>query len=337
MNATDIEFLRRLSLVTNVIPLIAKSDTLSDREVQELKSSIMEEIHNAEIRPFSFTSDYAATNLPYTVCSAPSSDQDNMDASLLMSPDYVQPLLPSELALLVESLFEKESISWVRHSAAKKVIQWLKISNFTPQSLSPAGSTSTLMPITTSSVLNVPSTALSTMAAGQNRINTQSPLSYRQARIADHIQREERLAQVHLANWAGDLQRSLQNERARYEALARGERTVWLMERLDECVKTDNALAIEGAPSSTTLREKAIMSLRAASPRNLPRRGLANPADPLGLVRWNEAMRRRGWVAFQVVGSFGVLGAVAIWIARSWDIGMDGPMEWASGWFGSGE
>jgi hypothetical protein len=61
---------------------------------------------------------------PYAISSTPGPDTDTMDASLLMSPDYVQPLLPSELAALVNQVFDPESIAWLRHSAAKKFLTW---------------------------------------------------------------------------------------------------------------------------------------------------------------------------------------------------------------------
>ncbi len=61
--------------------------------------------------------------------------------------------------------------------------------------------------------------------------------SYALASVTDHAQREERLAQVRLANWAAELQKSLANERAQYEALARSERAFWLTEKLNECVQ----------------------------------------------------------------------------------------------------
>jgi hypothetical protein len=61
---------------------------------------------------------------PYAVSSTHGLDHDTMDASLLMSPDYVQPLMPSELVNLVEQVFDPDSIAWLRHAAAKKFVAW---------------------------------------------------------------------------------------------------------------------------------------------------------------------------------------------------------------------
>ncbi len=55
---------------------------------------------------------------------ATGSDHDTMDASLLMSPDYVQPLIPTDLASLVSLVFSQDGASRLRHSAAKKYTQW---------------------------------------------------------------------------------------------------------------------------------------------------------------------------------------------------------------------
>lgn len=258
-----------------------------------------------------------------------------MDASLLMSPDYVQPLLPSELSTLVEQVFERDNISWLRHSAAKKFIQWRRRTDDPAMTL-----TAPQSPLTTlynrmgstmsSSMMSSPSTSQVLVSYGGGAS------TFAQARFADHAQREERLAQIRLARWSGELQRSLQNERARYEALARGERAVWLTERLGECVVDGTLVAVNQDTPFVDSSGKGVATLRTTAVDGAPHR-MANPHDPLGLLRWNEAMKRRGWIAFQVVGSFGVIGALAVWVARNWMGHGDGLMDWYSGWWGSGE
>jgi len=145
--------MQRLSYLTNVIPVIAKSDTLSAQEVVALKTSILARLQTTALRPFFFGEamddallavqglsvatnsasgvssgaapyPYTTPTYPYAVSSTSGPDNDNMDASLLMSPDYVQPLLPSELGALVNQVFDPESIAWLRHSAAKKFLAW---------------------------------------------------------------------------------------------------------------------------------------------------------------------------------------------------------------------
>ncbi len=302
--------------MTNVVPVIAKADTLSPEEIEMLRRSI-DKLQQADIRLFSFSNDTSAVQSSFTICSAPFDDNDNMDASILMSPDYVQPLIPSELATLVERVFDPENIACLRHLAAKKLIH-------------AHGSTIFSIPATVSMSNGSGSpTSKSPLSASQTIVSYPLGIStYRQALIADHTQQEEKLAQIRLAKWAGELQKSLQNERARYEAIARGERAVWLTEKLDECVKDGALVSIK---SRRAINEKGL--LKAELLKASGHRGLLDPSDPLGLLRWNEAMKRRGWIAFQVVGSFGILGAMAVWMARTWGAGSDS-YNWTWQWLG---
>ena len=382
----DLEFLRRLSALTNVIPLIAKAD-LHAGNVSSLKTSIAGDLHSASIRPFNFsktdtTSPTARmSSPPYAVSSLPSNDTENMDASLLMSPDYVQPLIPTELAFLVDQLFEGDTIAWLRHSAAMKCLQWRKgaSSNSTtvPDPRSPlVGMTpfytrigaSTFSSSSMSSSSTTSQALISYNNTTTNNSHGAASSSYTLARIADHTQREEKLAQVRLAKWAGELRRSLQNERDRYEALARGERAGWLRDRLGEVVPVTveggtgeagagaGAVAVARQPCGNNGRNETagVLSLSkiptsstlSSSPQNAPTTTTTppslplvnfniNPHDPLGLLQWNEAFRSKGWVAVQVVGSFGVIGALAVWLARNWDWGCG--WNWGEWWWGGGE
>lgn len=152
--------MRRLSALTNVIPVIAQSETLTAQELISLKASVLARLQSTSVKPFLFGKPlddallavqgldivhppvtpttafrpdepnepnqfpFPTPTHPYAVSSATGSDNDTMDASLLMSPDYVQPLMPSELSSLVEQVFEPESIAWLRHAAAKKFLAW---------------------------------------------------------------------------------------------------------------------------------------------------------------------------------------------------------------------
>jgi len=302
-----------LSALTNVIPLLSKADLLSEDDIKVSKSDISAALESTLIRPFSFCSDQS--NLPqlYTVCSALSKDEENMDASLLMSPEYVQPLLSSDLSTLVQQIFDKENISRLRHLAALKLIRHRP--NPSPSSLSLLPPSSPLNILHHPNFTSPPSPSSPTSPSASQTLTqyTGNPSSYLQARIADHTLREQRLAQARLARWATDLQRGLHNERTRYEALARGERAVWLTQRLGECV---NEGSLVPAASSSSTDDKRLL-------RQWGNNG--DVSDPLGLVRWSE-MVRRGWVVLEVVGGFGVLGAVAMWVARGW--------EWEGEWWG---
>lgn len=265
----------------------------------------------------------ASATCPYTASSATGPDTDTMDASLLMSPEYVQPLLPSELALLVQQIFETDVLAYLRHSAAKKLITWHALHPHLSRIQTPAASChgqSTLGSPNPSSLSN---SGILVPLGSDLSLTTSN--SYALARLADHTQREERLAQVRLSKWASDLQISLQRERERYERLARGERATWLVEKMGEEVRNGRVVAMDksGALIKSDAPEAAL--------HYRPVRYATH--DPLGLLRLNETMKTRGWVAVQVVSSFGVIGGLALWLAKTWGL-TSSLQEWAEGWGG---
>ncbi|KAI9873229.1 MAG: hypothetical protein M1830_000677 [Pleopsidium flavum] len=341
----DLEFLKRLSALTNVIPLIAKAD-LHLGNITGLMGSIGEHLQSAGIRSFplpkSSNGTWSSTDSypPYAVSSAPSNDTENMDASLLMSPDYVRPLIPTELAALVEQVFERDTIGWLRHSAAMKCLHWRNGAASSALSVpSPRSTFGGMTPLYTRMGASISSSSLSSPSTSQVLVsyNGGGASSYTLARVSDHTQREEKLAQVRLAKWAGELQRSLQNERERYEALAKGERAIWLTERLGECV-VDGTLVPVDQNFTVARQHNAGMLYKPASRRDAGLHVAAvNPRDPLGLLQWNETMKRRGWVAVQVVGSFSVIGALAMWFAKSWGFGGESLFDWNWTSWGGGE
>lgn len=332
MKPEDLEFIRRLVALTNVIPLIAQADSLSQGEVEVLKRSINSDLQSAGIRTFSFNKDESISSSPYTICSASSNDDENMDASLLMSPDYVQPLVSSELSVLVNQIFNEENIPWLRHLAAKKLVDSHR--NFEVSSTSARLNFSPNLYRTQGQNPGYSSSSISSQSSSQAiTLNRGGAFSYLRAKTADHMQREEKLAQIRLAKWAGDLQRCLNNERARYQTLLRGERAVWLTQRLSECVN-DGSLVPASRSSGVEVAEKATVSRRPGVTNTFVQFSMLNTRDPLGLLKWDEAIRRKGWMAFQVIGGFGVLGAMAVWLIKHYTLGADTCSSWNWTWRG---
>lgn len=182
--------MQRLSAFTNIIPVIAKSETLTAQELISLKASILARLQVKSVKPFLFgkplddallavqgldivyplvtpTTDvysdepkestqfpFPAPTHPYAISSACGLDNDTMDASLLMSPDYVQPLIPSELSNLIEQVFDPESMAWLRHAAAKKFLMWQRRTNLPGNSFVTHGIRQLRSPATTSVGLN---------------------------------------------------------------------------------------------------------------------------------------------------------------------------------------
>lgn len=345
----DMERIRQLFEICNVIPLIAKSDLVSAEEQEQFKQSLDLSLSSLPRLPTSIGSSEATSatmessrqtitaTAPYTVTSTNGPDLDTMDASLLMSPEYIQPLLPSELSLVVAQLFEPDTVAYLRHTAARKLVAWHAAH---PKLVSAPRSPSLVASQAPSynasmrnSILTSPlQTPLSPSQSGvliplESEVSLNTSTSWALAKVADHTQREERLAQIRLSKWASELQLSLQRERERYERLARGERAVWLVERMGEEVRDGQIVPVNNGQA--LVRKKGKAGILNGYGEVIPSYQMH---DPLGLLRWQDSMRTRGWIALQIVGSFGVVGGLAFWLAKHF--GMLGSVNewWTESW-----
>jgi len=431
--------MQRLSTLTNVIPVIAKADTLSAAELVTVKTAVLARLQTTSVRPFLFGTalddalltvqglpvDIAASPTshanpiseanefpfsipthPYAVSSTHGPDTETMDASLLMSPDYVQPLIPSELAALVNQVFDPESISWLRHSAAKKFLAWrgrnklpgdsfilhgqqehqalhrgsissasvglngailnskpLSIFEATLANIYIASAASSIFTSVSPSGVLVPSAGspfytsnlhspfpASSPSLAQTQLDAlDHPTDFSLARYHHAVQGEQRLADVRIAKWATDLQRSLKNEKDRYEELQRNERAKWLLERVGEEVASGNIVASPGGSpradwavvrhgnNKTKARHMALAgSQRYGGSGSNGARHL-DSRDPLGLCDFSDEVRKKGFVIVKVLGGVSVLGAVVVAVVRTcgWDIGFPEGGLWA--WFTGAE
>ncbi|KAL2140711.1 hypothetical protein VTI28DRAFT_3496 [Corynascus sepedonium] len=361
LRPVDIEYLRQLSPLTNIIILLAQADLMSAEQIAASKSQIHSQLKEADVRLFSFSLPSTSTEPDkhgiYAISSATGSDHDTMDASLLMSPDYVQPLAPTELSTLVADVFSPDGVARLRHAVARKYVQW-RASPSNPHTSS-LFSTPSLSRHHHHQALPLSLPLRRMSETGPSRLNNAAGPnnSYALARLADHAQREERLAQVRLANWAADLQKSLAREREQYANLAREERALWLAERMGECVR-------EGALGGLVVAERSRSRPGGVGVRDdedetrMPRRqrrgrtgrggdsreGQAeggkryyhhyphpyqeqqqqqqqsqrHKQDPLGLLEVADELRHKGLVALEVLGSIGVLGGLALWVTKNY-------------------
>ncbi|XPS94298.1 hypothetical protein M3J09_003619 [Ascochyta lentis] len=389
----DVEFMQRLSAFTNVLPVIAKSEMLTAQELISLKVSILARLQATSVKPFLFgkplddallavqgldlvhpletptTAIYAGDSKepsqfpfptpthPYAISSAHGSDNDTMDASLLMSPDYVQPLMPSELSSLIEQIFDPESIAWLRHAAAKKFLAWRRKTKFPgdsfilhglQQSHSPTtasvGLNGTMMnPSATSSVFSAASLSgvLVPRSTSPFYSNQQSPLLSSVAgsptdptafSLTHYINKDTQASDIRVARWATDLHKSLRNERERFEDLQRNERAKWLLERVGEEVAAGTIITSDGAPRA----EWAVVRHGNEKQGGGRRYGVAglDSKDPLGLCDFSDEMKRRGVVLVQVLGGMSLLGAVGLAVVRVCGVEMPEGRLWA--WLGGG-
>lgn len=327
--STDVECIRKLCVLSNVIPLVAKADCMSPEQITMLKHQFHQQASDAGIQPFLFGDSQSSAlegldpQSPYAVSSEKTTDMEVMDASTLMSPDYVQPLVESELGILVQKLFDRDNLAWMRHTAAKKLAQRRGDFPLVPPTTGPLHNAFSGTTVGVSGWR-----AASRMSPNSLTSHPESPPTYTMARLTDYTRQEERMAQVRLAQWATDLQRSLQNERDRYAALARGDRAVWLTERLGECVIDGSLVPISQTPGFCGLHcpasEKTTSSLHTlhvpSGPSKAWQIASLSPHDPLGVVRWIDDLGRRGWALVQIVGSVGVVGGLALWLARTWGL-----------------
>ncbi|KAF1942165.1 hypothetical protein EJ02DRAFT_403059 [Clathrospora elynae] len=385
----DIDYMQRLSSLTNVIPVIAKSDTLSAQDVIALKTSILARLQTTAIRPFFFGKalddallavqglpvteratepsqcPFTTPTYPYAISSTPGPDNDNMDASLLMSPDYVQPLLPSELVALVNQVFDPESIAWLRHSAAKKFLAWQHRTKLPGNSFILQGLPQPRSPTTASVGLN--GTAMNTSTASSifsaaspsgvlvpgtgspfyhSSLHSPSlatsetldhPATFSLARYTTSAHVEQHPSELRIAKWATDLHRSLRNERDRFEEVQSEGRAKWLLERVGEEVSKGTIVAL---PAGLRSPRADWAVVRSGDEKKASQTGQRygktvrlDSRDPLGLCNFGEDVRRRGAVLVKVLGGMSVLGAILVAVGRAWgvEIGVQ-----QSGWWGVG-
>jgi hypothetical protein len=401
--------MQRLCALTNVIPVIAKSDTLSAQEAITLKTNILARLQTAPTKPFTFGKalddallavqslsivhpqlqnsepgqyPFTTPTYPYAISSTPGPDNETMDASLLMSPEYVQPLLPSELAALVDQVFEPDNIAWLRHSAAKKFLAWrrrtkLPADSFILQSLQQPRSPTTasvglnqaamncrhitlfgtgheLTPYSVSANSSIfsaasPSGVLVPQSSSPfYASNLQSPFADSSLSLAhsdlDHptnfslarynslSQNDQPMSEIRIAKWATDLQRSLRNERDRFEELQRNDRAKWLLERVGEEVSRGSIVA---SPGGSPRAEWAVIRRGDENQANGAARynkatGL-DSRDPLGLCNLSDQVCKRGFVLVKVLGGVSVLGAIVIAFTKASGVEAGLPQ---GGWWG---
>lgn len=305
----DIDYLSRLSRLANVIPLISQTDRISDDDLKDLRAQIWSELQVANIRIANLNITNPATlSAVFAVSSALSRDDEIMDASILMSPDYTQPLASSELSTMVSQLLDPDVMQYLRHIAAMKCVRCLK---------------SSTIAITGESIpLSLPGPGAGYGALQVVRPPIGPTSNYALARIADHTQREEQLARVRLSNWALDLQRSQANERARFAAMSRHDQAVWHVDALGELVRSGeltNFPQLISSPDKQAQGDQNQLSRMQDIDNHYSQMyGKQANNDPLGLLKFNEELISKTWAAVQIVSSVGVIGAVAFWVARNW-------------------
>ena len=339
------DLLKQLSRMTNLIPLLGRADTCSAEELTFRRRQVLEtldELHcerYAVVEPSLELASVVADSSrlePFAISSALGDDTETMDASLLMSSEYMQPLVQSDLPYFVDRFMSPGNITRLRHFAAKKFLLWRKehMGNavdlhkqrflHSPQVELPSSFGSPAI-TANMSLLDEPSKVLvphssssyyrsSSPSAASLELQGKELGTYSQALAKQNQQPSEPYRQFRMAKWAQDLQRSLDSERRRY--------TRMYTQRPPELPTDENEK-----------HEAALVTSR--EPRK-PAKGrlggdlsIIDPRDPLGVLALSQSFRRRGWIALQVAGGCGLLGAIVFWTVRNWTEVQE--------WFGIGQ
>ncbi|KAF0323263.1 heat shock protein [Colletotrichum asianum] len=213
---------------------------------------------------FTFTSqglDAAGTLNIFAISSKTGTDDDVMDASILMSPDF-------------------DGAACLRHNAAEKLLGWRRRDAAT-------GNASFAIAAQTGS------TADRRMLL--TRTNFSTPLAM--SRVSNHSQHEERFCRLQLTNWAADLQRSLVRERLMRERRSREQASVWLRGTWREVDLSSDDRGPSMALARTRGRPNSLRKRRHSFGSDV----LVKEHDPLGLLqlrdfRWKGTLEMVGGV-----------------------------------------
>lgn len=155
-DAEQLEQIRVLSTYVPLIPLVSKSDSLSDRKLAALKLRILRDLEREGITPFAFDLSVPDILSVFEESDLLSSDDDEqqqqqhktvqplirrsttpqypfsvssvaeleLDASVLMNPNYTPKLVASDLDVLCGQLFSEKGASWLRYKAGQQFIAW---------------------------------------------------------------------------------------------------------------------------------------------------------------------------------------------------------------------
>ena len=345
LEGRDKELLEKLCISTNVIPVLSHADQVPEAHLAALKARMCDYFSAIGHEPFTLIDpnrevDTDDDRYTFAVSSALSNDADTIDASILMSSQYLQPLLPSQLPCLVDSLFEPENVARMRHLSATKFLLWRQqnasqhndlhkqdllhspqFGHTIPSSFPSTGSmvldepSKVLVPHGSSSYFRSASPSAVSDASGAVSGGEQTS-AYALAHYNNQTQGPVPFRQVRLAKWAQDLQRGLENERKRYkEMYLRTTSPDWRVRSAESgdaaCHDDEKAVAL-GSSSH------ARVGHRPARGRLGGDIGVIDPRDPLGILSFAQGFRRRGWFALRVAGGCGLLGAMAWWAMRNW-------------------
>ncbi|KZL67397.1 heat shock protein [Colletotrichum tofieldiae] len=299
LNSTDFQYIRQLESLTNVIPLLARADTLTPEQITASKEHIAKQLAEEGLRLFTFAPLTSNVKKPdiYAISSELGSDPDVMDASLLMSSEYMQPLMPTDLSHLLESIFSVDGATWLRHAAATKLLDWRLRHPRTSNG---------------SAGFALQTEAYTERRLLRTRTGSLTPLAM--SRVPSYARYDERFCRVQLTNWAADLQRSLANERAVRERIGREQAATWIRESWRD---GRSAPGVDGGRVMALTRTRGRGDRQPSLSRWRHSTGsdqnwaLVRHQDPLGLLQLKADFKWQSWNTLEMVGGLGLLGGLA--------------------------
>ncbi|KAF4466749.1 hypothetical protein FALBO_6390 [Fusarium albosuccineum] len=122
----DVEYIKHAQGMTNVIPVLTRSDELTPEELEHARQQIMKKLADEDIECFLFDGPEPSDDSPrvYAISTETRPDYDTMDASVLMDSEYIPPLVSTDLNKLVDYVFSLDGSARLRHAAAVKCVKW---------------------------------------------------------------------------------------------------------------------------------------------------------------------------------------------------------------------
>lgn len=331
------DFLRRISTYTNLVPVIGQADTISADALQHRKEQVSQLLEQVEVRPYTLLGHSSASvREPLAISSLPGDDNETIDASILMSSQYLAPLVASELDQLVENLVEPEALARMRYESSLRFLAWRQESlrdciehqrtnhlispqlgyqttDLASDGSFPENSSKSPMPHPSSSFSRSGSPAIpDSMTPLEAAAMGTSAL----ARYNQQTQPTEPYRQVRLAKWAKDLQNSLQNQSRKYQ-------------KIYSLPISDWALSDDGHDHALVATKGGRRPARGHLGGEV---GVIDPRDPLGMLAFAQTFRLRGFWLVQIVGGCGIVGAVFYCVAKTWPdllefVGLSSPAD----------
>ncbi|ROT38852.1 hypothetical protein SODALDRAFT_333482 [Sodiomyces alkalinus F11] len=281
LTSNDIQFLHCLENRTNIIPVLAQTDTLQPEQVAQKKRHILGELIKNHILPFKFDlptlTQHNGPHIIYAITNERVSPV-NVEAGLLRS-EYVTPQIHSDLSCLVNNIFSVHGSARLRYAAVQKLLSCRRQSSH----LLPTSATLGHKVITTPS--NIYHTTWTSLHSSEACLLADTGHDF---------------FRVSLENWASGLRQSLRKQHAAREQ--------WMLHPQPCEMRSLLAKNTSNSLQRTHSRSKGMLSSVDAS---WP---VVRQQDPLGLVEYSFPLKWAGWNIAQLIGSASMVGSLAIWL-----------------------